>query len=102
MHTLLGLKGSIPASTWIPEARLADVRILNALVPEPGSIYLLDRAFIDFLRLCHEWKGSIGYGVRLPTEPIGEWPFSGRGGSAEGDCNCLGERPERESGCRVS
>ncbi len=51
MHTLLDLKGSIPAFTWITEARFADVRILDALVPEPGSIYLLDRAFIDFLRL---------------------------------------------------
>jgi hypothetical protein len=51
MHTLLDLRGSIPAFTWITEARFADVRILDALVTEPGSIYLFDRAFIDFVRL---------------------------------------------------
>ncbi len=51
MHTLLDLKGSIPTCTWVTEARFADVRILDALIPEPGSIYLFDRAFIDFERL---------------------------------------------------
>ena len=51
MHTLLDLKGSIPAFTWITEARFGDVRILDALIAEPGSIYLFDRAFVDFPRL---------------------------------------------------
>lgn len=51
MHTLLDVRGSIPACTWITEARFGDVRILDALIPEPGSIYLLDRAFLDFPRL---------------------------------------------------
>jgi IS4 transposase len=47
----LDVRGSIPAFTWVTEARFGDVRILEALVPEPGSIYLLDRAFVDFPRL---------------------------------------------------
>jgi hypothetical protein len=51
MHTLLDVRGSIPAFTWVTEARFADVRILDALIPEPGAIYLLDRAFVDFPRL---------------------------------------------------
>lgn len=51
MHTLLDIRGSIPACTWITEARFGDVRILDSLIPEPGSIYLLDRAFLDFARL---------------------------------------------------
>jgi hypothetical protein len=51
MHTLLDVRGSIPAFTWITEARFGDVRILDALIPEPGCIYLLDRAFLDFFRL---------------------------------------------------
>jgi hypothetical protein len=51
MHTLLDVRGSIPALTWVTEARFGDVRILDALIPEPGSIYLLDRAFLDFARL---------------------------------------------------
>lgn len=51
MHTLLDLRGSIPAFTWVTEARYADVRILDELLPEPGSIYVFDRAFVDFARL---------------------------------------------------
>ena len=51
MHTLLDVRGSIPTFTWVTEARFADVRTLDALIPEPGSIYLLDRAFLDFPRL---------------------------------------------------
>ncbi|CAN5125159.1 hypothetical protein BH23GEM4_BH23GEM4_09290 [soil metagenome] len=47
MHTLLDLRGNIPAFTWLTEARFADVRILDALIPEPGSIYLFDRGFVS-------------------------------------------------------
>jgi len=60
MHTLLDLRGSIPAFTWVTEARYADVRILDELVPEPGSIYVFDRAFVDFARLhrLHEARAT--------------------------------------------
>ncbi len=51
LHTLLDLRGSIPVFIWITDAKFGDVRILDVLVPEPGSIYLFDRAFIDFRRL---------------------------------------------------
>ncbi len=51
MHTLLDLRGSIPAFTWITDAKFGDVRILDSLFPEPGSIYVFDRAFVDFPRL---------------------------------------------------
>ncbi len=33
------------------DAKYADVRILDVLIPEPGSIYLFDRAYVDFWRL---------------------------------------------------
>jgi hypothetical protein len=55
MHTLLDLRGRIPAFTWITDTKFGDVRILDldldSLVTEPGSIYVFDRAFIDFPRL---------------------------------------------------
>lgn len=51
LHTLLDLQGSIPVFIWITDAKHADVRILDVLVPEPGSIYLFDRAYVDFGRL---------------------------------------------------
>jgi hypothetical protein len=51
LHTLLDLAGNIPAFAWITEGRMHDVRILDVLIPEPGSIYVLDRGYLDFERL---------------------------------------------------
>jgi hypothetical protein len=51
LHTLLDLRGNIPVCVWVTDAKLSDVRILDVLVPEPGSIYLFDRAYVDFERL---------------------------------------------------
>jgi IS4 transposase len=51
LHTLLDLRGSIPVFIWVTDAKHADVRVLDVLVPEPGSIYLFDRAYVDFRRL---------------------------------------------------
>ena len=51
MHTLLNLRGSIPEFIHISEGKMADVRVLDILVAEPGSFYIMDRGYIDFGRL---------------------------------------------------
>jgi len=51
LHTLLDLRGSIPVFIEITDGKFHDVNILDILVPEPGSIYIMDRAYIDFERL---------------------------------------------------
>ena len=51
LHTLLDLRGNIPTWIWITDGSVHDVRILDLLLPEPGSIYVLDRGYIDFTRL---------------------------------------------------
>jgi IS4 transposase len=51
LHTLLDLRGSIPVFIWITDAKQGDVEVLDVLVPEPGSIYIMDRAYVDFERL---------------------------------------------------
>ena len=53
LHTLLDLRGSIPAFIHVSEARRHDVNVLDLLVPEPGAFYVMDRAYIDFGRLFH-------------------------------------------------
>ena len=50
LHTLLDLRGYIPTFIKLTDGRLHDVNILDILIPEPGSIYLLDRAYLDFAR----------------------------------------------------
>jgi hypothetical protein len=51
LHTLLDLRGSIPVFIWITDAKKGDVEVLDVLIPEPGSIYIMDRAYVDFERL---------------------------------------------------
>jgi len=51
LHTLLDLRGPIPTMIWISEGKMADVRALDELVPEPGAFYVMDRAYVDFRRL---------------------------------------------------
>lgn len=51
MHTLLDLRGSIPSFVHISDGKLHDVNVLDLLVPEPGATYVMDRAYVDFLRL---------------------------------------------------
>jgi len=51
VHTLLDLRGNIPSFVSITDARVHDVNILDELFPEPGSIYIMDRAYLDFERL---------------------------------------------------
>ncbi len=51
MHTLLNLRGSIPEFIHISDGKMADVRVLDMLIAEPGSFYIMDRGYIDFGRL---------------------------------------------------
>jgi len=51
MHTLLDLRGSIPTFIRISDGLLHDVNILDELVIEPGSYYVMDRGYLDFARL---------------------------------------------------
>ena len=51
LHTLLNLRGNIPDFIEITDGKIHDVNILDVLIPEPGSIYLMDRAYIDYRRL---------------------------------------------------
>src|SRR5580658_3709576 len=51
LHTLLDLRGPIPTLISISEGKQADVRVLDALIPEPGAFYVMDRGYVDFQRL---------------------------------------------------
>jgi hypothetical protein len=51
MHTLLDLRGAIPSFIHISNGKLHDVNVLDLLIPEPGAIYVMERAYVDFTRL---------------------------------------------------
>jgi transposase len=51
LHTLLDLRGNIPTFIHISDGKVHDVNILDLLIPEPGSFYIMDRGYLDFTRL---------------------------------------------------
>ena len=51
LHTLLDLRGNIPTFISITDGKVHEVNILDELVTEPGSFYVMDRGYLDFARL---------------------------------------------------
>ena len=51
LHTLLDLHGNLPSFIKITDGKVSDVNILDDLIPEPGSYYIMDRGYVDFARL---------------------------------------------------
>lgn len=51
MHTLLDLRGAIPAFIHISDGKMSDVKVLNLLPIEAGAFYVMDRGYLDFGRL---------------------------------------------------
>jgi len=51
MHTLLDLRGSIPAFIRITTGDVHDVNILDQIVFQPGAYYVMDRGYLDYYRL---------------------------------------------------
>jgi len=50
MHTLLDLRGNIPTFIHITDGKMHEVSVLDILIPEAGSFYIMDRGFTDFSR----------------------------------------------------
>ena len=62
MHTLLDLRGNIPVFIEITDGKIHDVNILDKIVFEIGSFYVMDKAYIDFEKLF-EIKEALAFFV---------------------------------------
>jgi hypothetical protein len=51
LHTLLDLRGNIPTFIRISDGKLHDVNVLDEIIPESGSFYIMDRGYVDYSRL---------------------------------------------------
>ena len=67
LHTLLDLRGPIPTFIRITDGTVHDVNILDELIPETGSIYLFDRAYIDYKRLLGIHKANAFFITRAKS-----------------------------------
>ena len=51
LHTLLDLRGPIPAFIHISDGKTHEVNVLDLLTTEAGAFYVMDRGYLDFSRL---------------------------------------------------
>lgn len=51
LHTLLDLRGAIPAFIHISDGKMHEVNVLDFMVIEAGAFYVMDRGYLDFTRL---------------------------------------------------
>lgn len=63
LHTLMDLEGAIPTFIHISDGRLHDVNVLD-MIPMAGSIYIMDRGYLDFERLYSLHKAGGRFVIR--------------------------------------
>ena len=86
LHTVLDLRGSIPSFVHISEGNTTDLTLLDRIVFEPGSYYIMDRGYIDFARLYAIHSAQAFFVIR---------------GKANLRYRCLASRPvDKTSGLR--
>ena len=51
LHTLLDLRGAIPAFIHISDGKMHEVNVLDIVPLEAGAFYVMDRGYLDFARL---------------------------------------------------
>ena len=67
LHTLLDVRGSIPSFIKITDGKVHDVNILDDLVAEPGSFYVMDRGYLDFTRFYNLAQGLAFFVTRAKS-----------------------------------
>jgi len=67
LHTLIDLRGNIPAFIVITHGKVHDVMILDDLIIEAGAIYIMDRGYLDFARLYRIHRASAFFVTRAKS-----------------------------------
>lgn len=61
-HTLLDVRGNIPTSIYVTDGSVHDLNALDTLIIENGAYYIMDRAYVDYVRLYRMHRAQ-GYFV---------------------------------------
>ena len=67
LHTLLDLRGAIPAFIHISDGKLHDVNVLDMLAFEAGAFYVMDRGYLDFARLFRLYQAGAFFVTRAKS-----------------------------------
>jgi IS4 transposase len=69
LHLMLSLEGNLPAWAVVTGANVADLTMINHIPIHPGAHYVMDRGYMDFVRLYRLHKGGAYFVVRC-KEPV--------------------------------
>lgn len=64
LHTLLSLRGTVPAWAAVTEVNFPDMKMLDKIPLQAGAFYVLDRGYLDFTRLIRLERGGTFFVVR--------------------------------------
>jgi len=64
LHTVLDLRGAIPSFAEITDAKVHDIKLLDLIIPEPGSFYIMDRGYLGFKQLYRINQASSFFIIR--------------------------------------
>jgi hypothetical protein len=69
LHLMLSLQGNLPAWAVLTGANVADLTMIDHIPVHPGAHYVMDRGYMDFVRLYRLHKGGAFFVVRC-KEPV--------------------------------
>jgi hypothetical protein len=69
LHMLLSLRGNLPAWAVVTQPHVGDLRLLEEIPLYPGAHYVMDRGYMDFVRLRRLHESGVFFVVRC-KEPV--------------------------------
>jgi len=69
LHLMLSLQGNLPAWAAITNNKVGDLRMLDHIPIHPGAYYVMDRGYMDFVRLYRLHQAGAFFVVRC-KEPV--------------------------------
>jgi IS4 transposase len=69
LHLMLSLRGNLPAWAVMTDTRVGDMRMLDEIPIYPGAHYVMDRGYMDFVRLFRLHQSGAFFVVRC-KEPV--------------------------------
>jgi IS4 transposase len=69
LHLMLSLKGNLPAWAVITDTKIGDNRMIDQMPVYPGAYYVMDRGYMDFVRLYRLDQADAFFVVRS-KEPV--------------------------------
>lgn len=76
LHTLYDVKTSIPSFLHISNAKVHDVNILDIIPYEVGSFYVVDKGYVDFMRLYKVHSHGSFFVTRAKDNLRFQWMYS--------------------------